>query len=510
MKIIGKRFRRPNIPQPPPLEVDTNIIEAVKPKPTKRALLIGVSAYLPTQEPGKGDGKQRQKPGQIARSGEGVLKGPHKDVAVMKKLLIEKYGYHPNDITTLLDNKDPKQKQPTRENMINEMQNLIKDAVAGDRFFFHYAGHAVQVPNKDNKEEDGMDECLVPCDSTAEENDDKLIKDDVLRSILVEKLPVGCQLVAIFDSCHSASLLDLNHFRCNRVYVPWMSKGRRQSDSMWNATVRRQAALVNTRNIYQTKRMSNTAIKSRKTSQGVLSVEPLPPLPATPASYRTDFDAGSTSSPPSSPAATERGAYFDPDTIERRISKSRRRLSVSTIRSNFNNENWLGGEMVSEICESPVKEFCDGFCRGSSPTTPTARRRSTLGNGMSPISMFRVGEKPAEHGDVISLGSCKDNQLAWEDSTGSSMTQSLVEILSKDPNPTFKDLMLKVSHTMHDRLLQIHQETKAYKKTRKLWRLRKKRKRSTDGDTKGLEMTNFQDPQLSSQKPLDMNKRLSL
>ncbi|EEB99340.1 hypothetical protein MPER_00997 [Moniliophthora perniciosa FA553] len=102
---------------------------------------------------------------------------------------------------------------------------------------------------------------------------------------------------------------------------------------MWNDNVRQQAALVNTRNVYQTKRMSNNAIKSRKTSQGVLSVE-LPALPATPASYRTDYDSGSTSSPPSSPTApvTERGGYFNSgtisETIERRVSKSRRRQSI--------------------------------------------------------------------------------------------------------------------------------------------------------------------------------------
>ena len=51
---------------------------------------------------------------------------------------------------------------------------------------------------------------------------------------------------AVFDSCHSCSLLgrfcisfwftanyiilDLEHFRCNRVYVPWRNKGRRKSD----------------------------------------------------------------------------------------------------------------------------------------------------------------------------------------------------------------------------------------------------------------------------------------
>jgi hypothetical protein len=168
---IGKFYgfgRRPNIPVPPPLETD-NSAEAVALKPKKRALLIGVTAYLFVQEVQKNDGKQ----GMVSRSGEGILKGPHNDVKVMKKLLVgaclylgfffstpltcctEKYGYQEKDITTLLDDKDLKHKQPTKENMVGpnilsdkrrilltalqltEIHNLVRGATAGDRFFFH-------------------------------------------------------------------------------------------------------------------------------------------------------------------------------------------------------------------------------------------------------------------------------------------------------------------------------------------------------------------------------------
>ena len=34
---------------------------------------------------------------------------------------------------------------------------------------------------------------------------------------MVEPLPVGVCLTAIFDSCHSGTLLDLDHYRCNEV-----------------------------------------------------------------------------------------------------------------------------------------------------------------------------------------------------------------------------------------------------------------------------------------------------
>ncbi|KAK7447393.1 hypothetical protein VKT23_014103 [Stygiomarasmius scandens] len=60
------------------------------------------------------------------------------------------------------------------------------------------------------------------------------IQYDVLKELLVDRLPIGNHLMAVFDSLafHSQSLLDLEHWRCNRVYVPWISKGRRKSDSI--------------------------------------------------------------------------------------------------------------------------------------------------------------------------------------------------------------------------------------------------------------------------------------
>lgn len=47
------------------------------------------------------------------------------------------YSYKPEDIVILIDDDDINQKQPTRANIVEEMQNLVKDAEENDRFFFH-------------------------------------------------------------------------------------------------------------------------------------------------------------------------------------------------------------------------------------------------------------------------------------------------------------------------------------------------------------------------------------
>ncbi|KAJ6487854.1 caspase domain-containing protein [Mycena sanguinolenta] len=183
--------------------------------PKRKALLIGITYG--------------------SAAGTTVLNGPHADVAVMKKLLLDRYDYAESDIVVLLDSEDKGGStvpvvQPTRVNILRAIDNLVRGARKGDRFFFHYCGHTTQVENRSNSEEDGMDECLVPVDGEANK-----IVDNELRRHLVNSLPAGSSLVAVFDSCHSASLLDLAHFRCNRVYVPWTSKGRRRSDERWNA-----------------------------------------------------------------------------------------------------------------------------------------------------------------------------------------------------------------------------------------------------------------------------------
>ncbi|KAJ7618640.1 peptidase C14, caspase domain-containing protein [Roridomyces roridus] len=179
--------------------------------PKRKALLIGISYQ-----------------GSIS---ETPLKGPHADVGRMHELLVDTYGYAVGDIVVLLDDGGAGV-QPTMFNILHAIDELVLGAKKGDRFFFHYSGHTTQIVSKSKSEEDEMDECLVPSDEA------NIIRDNELRRHLVEPLPVGSSLVAVLDSCHSATLLDLDHFRCNRVYVPWISKGKRKSDERRNANVR--------------------------------------------------------------------------------------------------------------------------------------------------------------------------------------------------------------------------------------------------------------------------------
>ncbi|KAH9959978.1 caspase domain-containing protein [Russula dissimulans] len=161
----------------------------------------------------------------------GELLNTHRDVDRYRDVLIATYGYHPEDIAVVKDDPAlPDHLQPTRENILRELRNLVADAASGDRFTFLFSGHSNQQPSNDLNEEDFLDEYLITID-------DEIIIDNV-------SLRLAFSLFALLDTCHSGTLLDLPHYYCNSVYVPWNSKGRRRTNSLQNVTVRRNAALI--------------------------------------------------------------------------------------------------------------------------------------------------------------------------------------------------------------------------------------------------------------------------
>ncbi|KAH9005354.1 caspase domain-containing protein [Lactarius deliciosus] len=154
------------------------------------------------------------------------LDNPHADVDLFWSLLVGVYGYFPEDIIVLKDGPNtPDLRQPTRANIIRELERLVSGAASGDKFTFFYSGHSDQQKSRDglDVEEDGQDEVIVTSDLGR-------IVDNDLHDIL-----------SVFDTCHSGTMLDLPHHHCNGVYVPWHSKGERAMPTMRNKIVRNYA-----------------------------------------------------------------------------------------------------------------------------------------------------------------------------------------------------------------------------------------------------------------------------
>ncbi|PPQ73874.1 hypothetical protein CVT26_011737 [Gymnopilus dilepis] len=471
MKIIKYKFRVPGRKQPsaPPKVVEKRI--------KKKALLIGVQqvpeaslesetdAGIEDLESGPRAKLKKAKKKLLKRkSKKTALRGPHRDVRAMQV-----YNYDPADIVTLIDDGDPNHKQPTALNIVAEMRKLVEGAAENDRFFFHC--HSAQEETEDIEEEDRKNEFILTSDGGR-------IQDNTLREILVDSLPTKTSLIAVFDSCFSGTLLDLKHFRCNRIYVPWINKGERRTASLWNANTNVVQKEISTRNQpppLRVRRRRWEAFWERTSIDHVLS---------TPNNSTDAHDRKTAKVPPELP-----------------ILSNTKSLSIITdiptaLNSSLSKTMFFDAEEANRHCLSPEPLYCTGFCR-----------EELMGEELGPVA------------DVISISSSKDSQRSWEGKNGFSMTSVLVRTLSmprfhairhpadecalragKDAHPTLEDLMTDVSHQIHKFYLGFHDKARKYKKevrSKNVMRVRSG-KAPREGDE--VEMNNFQNPQ-------DMSRR---
>jgi hypothetical protein len=110
-------------------------------------------------------------------------------------------NYNFKKICILTDNTARK---PNHNNILNEFKNLLTNSQAGDVLLFFYSGHGSYILDKDNNEKSGNDQVIIPCDF-------KEIIDDELKSIIQTNLKKDVTLIALFDCCHSGSILDLKY-----------------------------------------------------------------------------------------------------------------------------------------------------------------------------------------------------------------------------------------------------------------------------------------------------------
>jgi caspase domain-containing protein len=154
----------------------------------KRALLIGINAYTPPL-----GYKPTTTFGRIEFPD---LKGSRNDVLSIQSLISSKFSF--KNIDTLFD------ASATRENILQEINNLLAAGKPGDIAFIYYAGHGSQVHNSLSNEFDKKDETIVPSDIWKEGVED--IRDKELGKMFNRFIDKGIKLTVILDCCHSGSM----------------------------------------------------------------------------------------------------------------------------------------------------------------------------------------------------------------------------------------------------------------------------------------------------------------
>ena len=156
-----------------------------RPQPDRRALLIGIGNY------GSEEGSQWEK-----------LYGPPNDVAMVRALLVERFGFRPEQVLVLTD------AEATHAGIVNAFwQHLIQASGPTTEAFFYYSGHGSTTEDLAGTEPSGLDATLVCFDSArnrAEPVPD--LSDDELQSLLVALAARGARTTVITDCCHSGGL----------------------------------------------------------------------------------------------------------------------------------------------------------------------------------------------------------------------------------------------------------------------------------------------------------------
>ncbi|KAI0765914.1 caspase domain-containing protein [Trametes elegans] len=415
----------------------------------------------------------------------------HEDTKELAELLIAQYDYERENVVMLLDEEgcDPRY-APTRYNILREIRRLVHGARSGDYFMFYYSGHSgqveCQVPN--SEEEDGMDEYVVPADHwrfpEGAETRKRMVLDNKLRQLLVDPLPAGANLTAIFDSCHSGTLLDLDHYRCNDVYFPWVSPGFRRNKTLWRHVRRKndrevqgglrvvtQTLTLSDRNDGRRSTQSPQAPTSRKGSTTGFRV-----YPRNRASQDEIFMCNSVD------------FAHSPDGIPRQFPVHKQTMPCSRRGSSLlsqvleGDRSKLSRDEDSDvfICSSPIElRTCNGFCDKSHSQT-------------------------VDGPNVISLSACGDSQMTWE-SKRHSFTQALMQLLRLEPHQPVAQLVRTLTFQMYEHSRKLHRWSQ---NRREAW---KQNKGTTVGQSDTdlsdepetpLELVNFSEPQIGSLRSL--------
>ena len=158
---------------------------------------------------------------------ESALQGCRSDARNMHTMLVEKIGVERENISFLVDGPLAEHamfgtaKKPVRApNGKNIMQALVDLAYLTtehpelEEVWITYSGHGSYLHNSEvsaqevvaSTEDDGRHETIVPVDYSSS----GMIVDDTLNNILCLMRP-GVRVVAVFDSCHSETVLDLRY-----------------------------------------------------------------------------------------------------------------------------------------------------------------------------------------------------------------------------------------------------------------------------------------------------------
>ncbi|KAH9906120.1 caspase domain-containing protein [Epithele typhae] len=372
----------------------------------------------------------------IGGSSQAKLCSPHRDAKAWRDLIVEKYGFVEDEIVLMLDDAvTPESLQPTRENVLSQIKRFVDGARSGDKLMFYYSGHGSQVPT--DTEPDGFDEAIWFNDEV------QPILDDELRLHLVERLPQGSCLTAIFDACTSGTLLDLEHYECNKIFHDFLTQNPGKPCKSHSGCSSKRPSRASTRRASTKPQPTGPTDMEEDVADSSVPMIICEEPETIPPEHEPNRERGS-------PGPQLRIHQYQPmsrdvmfevattvDNLARQKGK-RKRTSDSatstqpppkrslTVHSFSNAVGTLAKNKVLQLVDSiPGRNFFDQYLRRCS--TPEADVKPDTCDGKC---QERAGKERAK-AHVISLAACRDGERTWESKKSITMTQSLISTLRR-------------------------------------------------------------------------------
>jgi hypothetical protein len=139
------------------------------------------------------------------------LYGCINDCLLVQSMLVNNYGYQPNNIVFMRDDIYLSNSSlfPNRTNIMSNINELISKSNDSNcqSIYLHYSGHGSQIKDTNSDEKDGMDEFIVPFDYFT--NGSRIIDDELYNLII--NVNDNVPFFVVFDCCCSGTILDLNN-----------------------------------------------------------------------------------------------------------------------------------------------------------------------------------------------------------------------------------------------------------------------------------------------------------
>jgi len=146
------------------------------------------------------------------------LAGAVNDAFLIADCLQKNFGFDPENVCVLHDvhpgqkksmKVDPA-KRPTRVNILQRLDWLVRNARQGDVLVFSFSGYGLQVDDMDGYQDEGLDEAILPTDFVDGRGGDyTVIVTDDIHDILMG-IPPNCQVTVLMDCDHATSVVDVS------------------------------------------------------------------------------------------------------------------------------------------------------------------------------------------------------------------------------------------------------------------------------------------------------------